>query len=931
MIRMVVSNNAQGATKYFTEALSRGDYYAEGQECKGVWQGKGAWQLALTGGDNSGLVTPKQFAAMAMNRHPTKAGPLTQRTITERRVGYDINFHAPKSISVLYALTQDAAILDAFRSSVRETMEQMEGEAKCRVRVGGASNDRIVGNLCWAEFVHFTARPVDGYPDPHLHAHCFTFNSVWDAVEQKWKAGQFGDLKRDMPFFQACFHGRLASKLVNLGYGVERRSKGWEIATVSDSVVRLFSRRTAEIEAKAIELGIQDAERKSQLGARTRKRKDESYPLARLQTLWESLLHPDVRDEFTGPVKAGKGSFGKGIDQTAAAAIQFAAGTAFERDSVVSERELLAAAMRRSLGSVPLEALQEAMTSDKRFIRREVDGVMMVTTKAVLAEEQKMIDFAKDGNGTVFPLAPNHVIKDKRLNEQQRAVVTHILTSTDRVITYRGGAGTGKTTLMTEAVNAIYDAAEVLRAEGGPQLVTVLAPSADASRGVLRAEGFKNADTVAKFLQDEKRQEAARNGVLWVDEAGLLGSKTMAALCRVAMSINARLVLSGDPGQHRAVERGDPLRLFEKYAGVLVVHVERIIRQRGLYKSAVEHLSRGDADKGFNALHKLGCIREMDEAESHRNIASDFVAAVTRGKSALVVSPTHAEGDRVTIAVRDELKRRGKLKGDGRRFDRLEDIRLTEEERRRADMYEKGWVVQFHQNVAGFKAGQKYTVMGHTPDGGVMLDNVRMLPFDLAAKFNVFRRHEQATEICIGDSIRITANGKTLGNWKSEVPAARPHALNNGAIHKVKGFTANGDIILAKGWRVSRDFGHFTHGYCTTSHASQGKTVDVVFIAQSANSFPATSAEQFYVSVSRGRQECVIYTDDAEGLQQRIRQTTERRAAVELTDAQRERESRERQAVEVARRMEEHNVSQWRTLTGPEKSRYKDDRELEHG
>ena len=40
----------------------------------------------------------------------------------ERVVGYDINFHAPKSLSLLYALTQDAEILKAFRSSVAETM-----------------------------------------------------------------------------------------------------------------------------------------------------------------------------------------------------------------------------------------------------------------------------------------------------------------------------------------------------------------------------------------------------------------------------------------------------------------------------------------------------------------------------------------------------------------------------------------------------------------------------------------------------------------------------------------------------------------------------------------------------------------------------------------------------------------------------------------
>jgi hypothetical protein len=47
---------------------------------------------------------------------------------------------------------------------------------------------------------------------------------------------------------------------------------------------------------------------------------------------------------------------------------------------------------------------------------------------------------------------------------------------------------------------------------------------------------------------------------------------------------------------------------------------------------------------------------------------------------------------------------------------------------------------------------------------------------------------------------------------------------------------------------VARGFGHRTHGYVITSHASQGTDVDRVLIAQSADSFGASSEERFYVS-----------------------------------------------------------------------------------
>ena len=96
-------------------------------------------------------------------------------------MGYDFTWCVPKCVSLLYALTGDREILDAFRSAVDETMSDLEAEMKTRVRKNGKDTDRQTGNMAWAEFVHTTSRPVDGMPDPQLHAHCFVFNATWDA------------------------------------------------------------------------------------------------------------------------------------------------------------------------------------------------------------------------------------------------------------------------------------------------------------------------------------------------------------------------------------------------------------------------------------------------------------------------------------------------------------------------------------------------------------------------------------------------------------------------------------------------------------------------------------------------------------------------------------------------------------------------------
>jgi len=63
---------------------------------------------------------------------------------------------------------------------------------------------------------------------------------------------------------------------------------------------------------------------------------------------------------------------------------------------------------------------------------------------------------------------------------------------------------------------------------------------------------------------------------------------------------------------------------------------------------------------------------------------------------------------------------------------------------------------------------------------------------------------------------------------------------------------------------------------------AQSKTVDRVFVAQSMKSSGASSAEQFYVSVSRARETVTVYTDDKVRLAEAIRTNRVRLSAHEL-------------------------------------------------
>ena len=76
----------------------------------------------------------------------------------------------------------------------------------------------------------------------------------------------------------------------------------------------------------------------------------------------------------------------------------------FVRDSVVTDRELEAEGLRRGWAASPSRGSAENSAGARLFVR-EVDGKMLVTSPAVLADEKEMTAFARNGRGTCPMLA----------------------------------------------------------------------------------------------------------------------------------------------------------------------------------------------------------------------------------------------------------------------------------------------------------------------------------------------------------------------------------------------------------------------------------------------------------------------------------------------------------------------------------------------
>jgi len=374
-------------------------------------------------------------------------------------------------------------------------------------------------------------------------------------------------------------------------------------------------------------------------------------------------------------------------------------------------------------------------------------------------------------------------------------------------------------------------------------------------------------------------QEGLANQVLWVDEAPFMGTKDMTALLDLATKHNARLILGGDTKQHASVVRGDAVRILSTVGCIKAAEVNKIYRQRDEhYRDVVENLSKGDVKTAFDKLDKSNAIQTIDPLNPHETLVNDYIEVIKNKKTALVVSPTHEQGDQVTNAIRTKLKEIGMLGKKDVAATRLSNLNLTEAQKSDWRNFKEGHVIQFNQNLPDIKRGSVWTVE-KSVSSGVFIQNekkeLQFLPLEKSTKYDVFQKSQ--INLSKGDTVRITRNGFDTKNKK----------LVNGQIMEVASVSRFGKVKLRSTvsdvtYKVRRDHGHLAHAYCVTSHASQGKTVDEVLIAQPTATFAATDAKQFYVSVSRGRDRVRIYTDDKAQLLEHALQMGDRQSAMEL-------------------------------------------------
>ncbi|HEY3914016.1 MAG TPA: MobF family relaxase [Verrucomicrobiae bacterium] len=846
MFTAIAIKNLADARKYFDEHLAQNDYYAAGEVRPGQWIGMGAERLGLK--DN---VSREQFCALCENQNPNDGERLTQRSQKEgqRRVFYDFTCSAPKSVSVLAVTLDDQRLIEAHEQAARLAFRELETFAAARVRKQGNQGYRTTGNLVAASFVHDSSRALD----PQLHTHFTVFNATFDKEERCWKALEARGMYDAIRYGTAVYRNELAKRVQQIGYQIIPAKHGFEIEGVSDAVLKRFSKRSQQRDAVVKELE-QKLGRKLSNNAvalavhqsRTEKIKGISTMEVRERQL--AQLSIDERQSLQQLRTSAHPSSLPRIALVEDAALNHAVEHVFERKSVVPEHELLNVALSHRLGEVNLNHLKAAV----KYLPDLVKTERGVSTKEILATELSLIQTVNAGCDSVAPLHPGYQPADW-LGEDQRRAIYHVLRTSDRITGLRGLAGSGKTAALRELVAACKEA----------KIEPLFCAPTAAATDVLRKEGFEAVTLQSLVLS---RQPLSAEKLVVLDEAGAVGMDDMKRLFDLAK--DSRLVLSGDTGQHASVARGDALRILEQHSDFKSGQLTAIRRQRKAeYRKAVELAAQKRTAEAFAQLERMAAITELAGDELHGSAAKSYLKALTENKSALLVAPTWAEIEAVTEKVRAELKSAGRLALEEKAFQVFDSLSWTEAQKRDARQYRPGMVIHFHRRGHGFEKGETVAVVAvendslkvQHPDGS---ENI----FPLGAGIACDVGEKRKLKVAAGDKLLLQAN------W--------PKKFVNGELVEVKAIQGD-SVLLADGRVIPADYRTFTHGYAVTSHAAQGKTVDEVLLVASSRSLPAINQEQFYVSISRGRERCRIFTDDSDLLRSHVTDSSARLAAIE--------------------------------------------------
>lgn len=663
------------ATTYY----NKDNYYTKDLSSLDSWQGAISKKLDLEGKK----IEPEMFDNFIKKMTERNGG-----NDNKKRVGIDLTFSCPKSISLAMAKDNETKkdMLEAEQKAIKEALEEIEknGGFTFRTTKNKVTTENKADNLLIGKFNHFVNR--NGELD--LHTHCVVFNlTEKDGKEYSLNAKEI--LKKQTEW-GLLFRQKMAKNLQAKGYklNITDAKKGlFELAGFDREIIEQYSSRRLEILKKMEADGTSGSREAMKANLQTRKTKkqvdlDKIYDKVRQEIFVNEKVkilkgrakknyflaeQKKIADEVIAEMERETFAFTK--DQLKKRIMS--AGILQNIDENRAEKLINKNEKLVNLGNKELEngTIKQFFTTEKNINIEDNIIVRMNkekgTIKTALSEEksEKLLDeICKNGGYTP--------------NREQVNAIHHILTNKDRIVGVQGLAGTGKTysfalvkkmadleNIEVKGICFTGKASEGLQADSGIESTTIhsFLNKLEKDSGVKQktTEGIKQDWDLSKV----KPAEGNKKQIWVVDEAGLVDSRMMNYLIEASIKADAKLVLTGDYQQLPPVGAGEPMKnLIDN--GMATAYMEDIRRQKDIeLLNAVRESVKGDTLNTYKILEQKQSYHEIADREKLQDEIIKKVTSIKQEdlKENLLLVQTNADRKNYNDKIQKVFIEQGRL------------------------------------------------------------------------------------------------------------------------------------------------------------------------------------------------------------------------------------------------------------------------------
>ena len=621
-------------------------------------------------------VEGREFVALMEGRHPRTGEWLRgEGAGGGRGGGIDLTFSAPKSVSAVWALGDDAQRRDMEAAHAAAVKDAMAHLTKTVPTVRRSRHNQVfeehAAELIAAEYRHTTARGVieGDAPDPQLHSHVVITSAVRD--DGRIVAVASRPIFRSARELGAYYRSALAHELAQRGYTIERgtgkQGRYFEIAGVPRGLLDAFSARSREVAraAERFRAKYGRAPERGELRALKLENRKAKVLVTRgdLQRIWNETAS---RFDYTAGHEHASGheaSFAPAgvLEDRVEARLA-------ERAATFEPGDLRAVLLEQSVGELaPREALvlSKSMIAERRIL--PLEGGLM-TTLAVRAREQAIErrfgelagDAGRDVGEHARSAAGDHVaerISGPLSDEQAHAL--QVITGPERGAILVGPAGTGK--------GVVIDAAARAEQMTGHSTFGIAVSGSTAQRlgqdsPALAGQTLTLDALVARV--DRGQLQVGEHTTIYFDEAGMADTARLDRLTEVVADTGSKLVAIGDAAQLPSIGAGG---MFDRLAQIApnaeLSNVRRTLDPAE--QRAWADLRAGRSERAMAHYYAAGRLHMEDTRDEAVEQAVQNWAQLTKTHSisevALISDASNKEIHRLNARAQHHRAERGEL------------------------------------------------------------------------------------------------------------------------------------------------------------------------------------------------------------------------------------------------------------------------------